>query len=377
MSDRAIRNLANLKRSASTARVLNLLKVAEDHRNDDDWREQPLFRSPILNQSIIIKHRLRRNEGDIFPGRRQIATKVVIPIDTEDLKSGGRYFFVGQNGFLRAVKEAFGLAPEHPDIHTLRLLDDLPSLDPFLLRERLRDAGLTPAPCYFGLSDADMARMSAFVEKEIEPLVTLSLGKEAGGASGSHSTRRMASKILSNNPGDRMDILGQTLRLRPEQYEEGVFCWKGFIYYIWVLTSLMQEIQQVAEAVWSVRPVGPTDVAAREYLDRGRKVLRELINRTCDEVVRTLKVYEEAYAGLIVEGNPGGFRDFLLDAPGLFVRLGEQLGAVQHVVSFWRFRFRDGAAQLTVEELIDIFMDFETGLGGRGEDLEDDMMLVA
>ena len=51
----------------------------------------------------------------------------------------------------------------------------------------------------------------------------------------------------------------------------------------------------------------------------------------------------------------------------MFSRLGDQLGAVQHIVSYWRFRFGPGAPAVNVEELMDIFMDFETGLLGRGE----------
>ena len=62
------------------------------------------------------------------------------------------------------------------------------------------------------------------------------------------------------------------------------------------------------------------------------------------------------------------FRDFLLDAPSMFSRLGDQLGAVQHIVSYWRFRFGPGVPPVNVEELMDIFMDFETGLMGRGPD---------
>ncbi|RZJ43419.1 MAG: hypothetical protein EON86_05265, partial [Brevundimonas sp.] len=89
MTDRAIRNLAHLRRSASTARVLNLLKVANEHGHELDWRERPVFRTPALNAALIIKHRLRRDELDAFHLRRQVATKVVIPIDADDLKTGG------------------------------------------------------------------------------------------------------------------------------------------------------------------------------------------------------------------------------------------------------------------------------------------------
>lgn len=374
MSDRAIRNLEHLRRTASTARVLNLLKVADEHGDTDDWADHPMFRTPGLNKALIIKHRLRRNETDAFPGRRAVATKVVIPIDSEDLKTGGRFVFVNQIGFERVLLEAFGLAADHPDIKTLRLMDQLPSLDPFLLREQLRRGGVDAAPCYFALSEADLEKMLTFVEKEIEPLVTLSMG---GGVAAVGSTARMASKILSNAPGDRLEALRATLRLEPEQYQEGVFCWKGFLYYKWSLASLMADIVQVADEVGSVKPVGPSDRAAKEYIERGRGVLRGRIMKTCEEVSRTLRYYDEAYAGLTREGNPIAFRDFLLEAPALFARLGDQLGAVQHICSFWRFRFAPKAPPVGVEELIDIFMDFETGLMGRDADAFDPRDMVA
>ncbi|MFN4041853.1 MAG: hypothetical protein ACK4I0_09340 [Brevundimonas sp.] len=362
MSDRNVRNLEHLRRTASTARVLNLLNVAEEHGHTEEWAEKPMFQTAGLNRSLIIKHRLRRNELDLFPGRRQIATKVVIPIDSTDLKSGGRYVFVDQFGFERALHESFGLSHDHPDLRTLRLMDRLPSLDPFLLREQLRRGGVDAGACYFALSEADLDRMLSFVKQEIEPLVTLSLG---GDVTASSSIERMAAKILSNAPGDGMEVLGQTLRLQPEQYQEGVFCWKGFLYYKWSLTAMTADVATVADAVAQVKPTGPSDPAAREYIERGRHVLRSHILKTCVEVSRTLKVYDEAYEGLTREGNPLAFRDFLLEAPAMFSRLGDQLGAVQHIVSFWNFRFGPKSPPVGVDELIDIFMDFETGLMGR------------
>jgi hypothetical protein len=366
MTDRAIRNLAHLRRSASTARVLNLLNVYNEHGRDQAWKERPLFQTPALNKGLIIKHRLRRDELDSFRIRRQVATKVVVPIDPAELKTGGRFVFVNQRGFEEVMLEAFGIAAGHPDMGTLRLLDRLPSLDPFLLREQLKRAGIQPASCYFSISDCDLERMTRFVEEEIRPLVALSFGPGMGAVG---STRRLAGKILSNDPRDRMDALRQTLRLGEGEYEEGVFCWKGFLYYKWVLNSLTSDVVAVSDAVATVRPVGKVDQASREYLDRGRSVLRGRIHKTCEDVARTLKIYDDAYAGLTVMGRPTDFRDFLLNGPAMFNRLGDQLGAIQHIVSFWRFRFSPGASHVSPEELIDIFMDFETGLSDRDQEL--------
>ena len=127
MSDRAIRSLEFLERSASTARVLNLSHVSKLHGHTDAWREQPVFQTPGLNRALLIKHRLRRNETDLFRGSRRVGTKILLPIDSRELKAGGRYFFFNQINHLAILKEAFGITPDHPDYRTLKLIDELPS----------------------------------------------------------------------------------------------------------------------------------------------------------------------------------------------------------------------------------------------------------
>ena len=77
----------------------------------------------------------------------------------------------------------------------------------------------------------------------------------------------------------------------------------------------------------------------------------------------TLAIYDEAYEGMTKKGDPLRFRDFLRKAPSLFTELGERLGAIDHVISFWRFRFPSTErALITPEELSDIFSDFQQSL---------------
>ncbi len=366
MTDRTIRNLDNLRHSASTARLLNLLRVASDHGHTRAWAEQPLFETVTLNRAMILKHRLRRDELDCFVGRRHVATKIILPINSAELKAGGRFAFVNQVGFERVMKEGFGLSADHPDVETLTVIDQLPSLDPFLLRERLRRNGIEPAPCYFAISESDLDQMSSFVEREIQPLVSLSVGDIAFMPG---SVQTLADKILSGEPGDHMEDLRVTLRLAPDDYHEGIFCWKGFLYYKWVLTTLATEISAVSDEVANLLPRGRIEPGLLDYLLRTRMLLRNRILRTREEVRVTIQVYDNAFAALSLEGQSGVFRDFLIEAPSMFSRLGEQLGALQHIVSFWRYRFAEGRAPVGVGELIDILMDFEAGLLGYGEDL--------
>jgi len=361
--DRSVRSLMSLQSNASTARTLNLVMAWRRHGGDDAYRQQPFFRSPLLNRCFVVKHRLRPNERDLFSDGRTNATKIILPIDISDLRAGARSFFVGQRGYLDVLEDLLG--PPTPatqgDVDLLGQLDALPSLDPFLMRERLKRAGIAPARCYFDITDADMLKMFEFVKKEIMALIGMSFG--AGDAAVNEMTSKLAQKILADAADEEMEPLRKGMGLDKSAFDEGVFCWKGFIYYKWVMSELAPLVRPVLSEVMAVKPVGPCDAEDRATIAACKSRLTKGISSACETVRLTLKVYDDAYADLTKNGEPKTFRDFLVQAPTLFYELGERLAAVQHVVSFWRYRFPQSTrAKPTSEELADILTDFEVSL---------------
>ncbi len=362
IQSRAIRSLEHLQNSGSTARVLNLREITLRMEGDPDFLIRPLFKNPDLNRAIILKHRLRSNENEEFVLPRSTATKILLPIDIKDLKMGARYLFIGQRGFDELLSESFGIqiSFDSNDYRTLRLIDETPSLDPFLLREQLRRNGLEPARCYFDLSPADNRRMLAFAQREIEPLVHMSMGRDPTYTA---HARKLAHKILANAADADLDPLRRTMQLDHNQYLEGIFCWKAFLYYKWRLTDLLPQVSEISKQIETVRPRGMVDTDTRALLVASREAIRSAFMTSLRKVRDTLAVYDQAYQGLTHRSDPMAFRNFLLSAPSLFSELGERLGAVDHVISFWRFRFPKGKpVMITGDELADIFTDFEFSL---------------
>jgi hypothetical protein len=365
MADRSIRDLELLESSASTSRVLNLRRVAKTHGRDPEYREKPLFRSAALNSSIIVKHRLRGNETQQFNRARRTATKLLIPIDRDDLRRGARYIFVGQRDFERSLEQAFGveIGEGSLDLRTLKILDETPSLDPFLLREQLRRHDLEPARGYFEISPADTERMFKFAQREIEPLVRMSVGDADTG--GAHSAV-LTQKILANATDAALEPLRLTMQLDHQQYQEGIFCWKAFLYYKWQLSDLMPRVATVMRQIETRRPIGAVTEETGAYLTLARQNIAREFKASCAKVKATLAVYDAAYHGLTGGGEPLKFRDFLLQAPKLFNELGERLGAIEHIISFWRYRFASGDSTfITADDLVDLFMDFESSLSAE------------
>ena len=203
--DRSIRRLTALENSASTARVLNLLATHRRFPDDLELNRNPFFRNRLLNRSIILKHRLRPNEYVSFGTPRPTVTKILLPIDGTDLRAGAHSFFVGQTGFDNLVEDTFGedLKTGSRDRQVLDVIDNLPSLDPFLLREHLRASDIEPARAFFAISDADVQRMVEFVREEI---LTPEFGQSGLKKFGKLPTYLPAWKGLESDPTYRIQL---------------------------------------------------------------------------------------------------------------------------------------------------------------------------
>jgi hypothetical protein len=363
------RNLALIRKSGSTSRILNLLVAQERFGTTDAYLQKPMFRSKRLNQSVIIKHTLRGSEHDLFEARRSTGTKVIFPFARTDLSLGGAYFFANMRNAGEAIRGYVGDEISENDLaadeETLSALDALPSLDPFLMREGLRRRRREPALCYFDISEADIQRMTDYVSSEIAVLVKMAF---AGGNSAEADTLSlvMAKKLLSDENTESLAPLRMTLQLSDAEYSEGIFAWKGFLYYKWVYADAQLKIARVCKEIFSLKFVR-ADHQTLQHINLGReRVIKQL--QVYQAFVReALSTYDRSFRDLTVKARPQAFREFLLNSPAMFMEIGQKLGALMHVVSYWRYKFPpDGLLRIDAEDAIDLFQEFELSLDTGG-----------
>jgi hypothetical protein len=249
----------------------------------------------------------------------------------------------------------------HADVELLHVLAALPSFDPFLLRERLRSLGHEPARIYFDLAEADVERMRLFVGKEINQLISVAFatgGKEAGALS-----QRLADKLMTDEGAKALDPLRETLRLSGADYIEGVFAWKGFLYYKWRMSEFKPTLEVFRPRFAGLRVSQATPDQQRVLAEKRRKILEQM-DAALARVEDLLLEYGSAFAEL-AEGKPAAFRAFLLSAPSMFIPIGEAVGVIKHIDSFWRFRFPDmGTPRMPADEAGEVLHEFEFTLGG-------------
>lgn len=361
-----ILNLDAVATKSSTSRVLNLYMVAKRSADDPMHKSAPLFRSELLNRSIIVKHRLRRDEAYLIKGATALATKVIFPVDFNDLGLGGRSVFVNQKGFKRSICDYVGLdeMEMEKDFSVLEMLNELPSLDPFLVREQLRRNGHEPAECYFPISPADTQRMQNFTNSEMAPLIRMAFGTKSG--SSDAVVGKLANALLVADDVGALNPLRETLGLHGIQFTQGIFSWKGFIYYKWHFSEIMQGLVRVTQEMDKITPSGPNDAATPEEFSALKASIRTRIRETARSCGQALTLYDDAFSDLVDRGNTAAFRSFLVKAPLLFLDIGHSMGMISHIASFWSYRFHSSSVELLKwKEFYDILLEFQAGLAPR------------
>ncbi len=359
-NDRSVRFLTALG-GASTSRVLNLFRIAADNVDNPEHLEKPLFVSPIINKTFLLKHRTRADETYLFASPRAVATKIIIPFDSTDLRAGGRSLFVDQRGYAETLREVgnYNAGSLERDLTVLRLLNAVPSLDPFLLREHLRNHQIEVSPSYFAISEGDQERMHRFVSQEMSKLIMLAGGNDA-------SSGRLVTAMLSNEIDEKLEPLRLTLGLTGNDFREGVFSWRGFLYYKWSMGKFWPDVMGVLREINTIQPHGGLTLEQKVYLTAARRNIISMVRDNGNHVNKALAVYDSSFNDLVEHQSPKTFRDFLLSAPYMFLELGEKLGAISHIVSFWRYRFPPGGpTYIDGDELAAIFQDFSSGFGEK------------
>lgn len=350
-----------MAQSGSTSRLLNLANIGRGPARGP----ASLLRSPGLGRALILKHRLRREDGEVGEALRWrgTATKVIFPFEATDLALGGSSLFVGQPGWTDLLVHAAGATTPSDLVHDQRVLealDELPSLDPFLVREHLRLRGLAVDDGCLELPERERSQMEQFVAGQLIPLVGL---VNAETARAETDAVALAHILLSPRAEERLGPLGATLRLELAAFADGLYAWKGFLYYKWILAGLTAPLQGVLTDIGRLRIVGrmSPDVALRVGTMRGR--VHAAVLDKCVDAHLLLGRYDTAFMGLTQEADFRGFREFLQASPAQFLDLGERIGVLSHIATYWRFRFPAGGHPETdVEDALDLLQDFEANL---------------
>ncbi len=207
-----------------------------------------MFAHPLLNRAIIVKHNVAPGEEDRLAPRRFNATKVIFPLDPSDLNLGGQFLFIDQHDFVGVLSRhlEYEDLPLDRDVAVLRVLDRLPTLDPFLVREALAKEEIEVDRCYFRFSQPDKAHMLGFVEGEMGSLIKLCFGELRFQ---DQRTKRLSRLLLADYDAPDLAPLQVTLQMDDRDFSEAMFSWKAVLYYRWRIHTLTNPLKTTLRSI--------------------------------------------------------------------------------------------------------------------------------
>ncbi len=369
-SDRS--SLRRIVRGGATPRILDLWSIHRKYGQTLEFAAKPFFRNVRLNASFMLTHTVRPHDRPYLLTENPVATKLIIPVSVDDLAMGGHSFFVEEKGFDRRLKEFLGTGSINPkfeaDLQRVKELAAMPSFDPFLLADRYATGERPVGRFYFNISPDEQEAMLGHVTRQIFGIVNLAFNDEILSPNDDRA-RKFARQLLDGEDKQKLTGLRETLGMSEEQYEEGIFGWKGILYYRWRIREARDGLRQFLVELNNVTVRGATWEENKEVNDIRRAILKMAKDRWT-ALTTVIDDYDAQYTRFCKGGDPTAIRDFLLKAPAYFGQLGSDLSAVTHVTSFWNYWWTDREkGSLSADDALDIFPSFLRSLTRTSEDI--------
>jgi len=295
------------------------------------------FRDKPLNTLVLIKDTV----PDDGPGAEvapTIGTKLYFPFNENAIYEGGRTIFLQDKHLRPAIAEHFGQGALNPealqqDMEILSVLDRLPSLDPFLMKDAFKIAKIAINEAYFEVSPEAWDEIEAFILQRFEPLVKAAF---PDAMSSDERARRLIEKIWEARDLTVLKPLIDAFRLPEERALEIFAAWKGINFYAFQYTRTQPHFVELAKWINEVKTPNAIPGNERKEMIAARDVVKEQLRREWQVIDTILREYQEAYDKMFKhQTSSSEFLAFLKNSSKAYWNLGSSLGKAGHAVYCW------------------------------------------
>lgn len=323
---------------AGSSRVFNCNDVARKLERQEA-ASQHLFKTPAMHNLVLIKEALRYDDPR-HPKGMVIGSKLYVPYNHDDIYEGGRSIFYHSPNLRQVFHEQFGVQEDEEtsatldhDMKVFRILDDLPSLDGFLMRDALELEGIEANEAYFDVSAEERVAIQEFIRGKMEPLVRAAYG---GKKPPSSKVTQLIDAMWEAKDLAALEPLVLAFRF-PKDEALAIFgAWKGINFYAFEYHRGRKKREAFAH--WLKEDAMPKNLVPRDVLQMLDPIRRATIERLRGHWVEsdnTLKQYDKLYSDFVASSNPGGFITFLRGAKAIYWQLGDSLSKIDHAMNCW------------------------------------------
>lgn len=356
--------------SSGASRILNTIeKTALVEQRAEQSGEEPrrLFEHRSLNRTVFIK---RPKEGPSTAGgmlapataeviengqvktitisqqarveKGDIATTCYIPYDVAHVAGGGNTFELDGKNRAQALLDQLGFDMRadsdavRRDVALLDTLRELPSLDPFLLKERVLSLGTEVSDLYFDITEHEFQDIKSYILRKFRPITERVVDPNSPNAQ--HTAEQFIMKLWDGRDLEYLKPITAVFRLPSAEAGEIYYSWKGVTYYEYQYKRGQKPLLDFA--AWLQTNAVPSHYVKTEARAEFEQTARDIAGafaRHLKNASEILKIYNDGYEDLFVRGgDPRPFIDFLKQSSTLFWDIAASISAINHGVAVWR-----------------------------------------
>ncbi len=301
-----------------------------------DSAAETFFRNKPLNNLVLIKDTI--DEASIS-GRSSIGTKLYFPFNENDIYEGGRTIFAHDKHLERSLIDNFGegaLIKDalDQDFRILSILDGLPSLDPFLLKDVFRNEGISMNEAYFEVSKEFWQEIEIYILQKFEPLIKAAF---PDAMSSNDRARKLIEKIWEARDLDVLQPLIIAFRL-PKGEELKIFsAWKGVNFYSYQFQRIRPMLIELMTWIKETKmPFATLSAAERTEMKSMLELIKTQLAAEWKLTEGILQDYQDGYDKMFkLKTSSTEFLSFLKNSNKAYWDLGNCLGKSGHATYCW------------------------------------------
>ncbi|ALG71060.1 hypothetical protein VY88_03500 [Azospirillum thiophilum] len=345
--------------------------------------EQRMFKAQGLNNSILFKYPSfddRDDDGgdpiaedeEMEGGERPVETGIYVPHNARSPEAGGVAVYLRGRNSAALLEEQFGIkhGPKENgiigDMKMLSMIDDVPSLDAFLLKTCFEAEKVNVDPRHWLISNEEDHQLRRLIRARIEPIVRKALSGSQGSA---QSVERFLEAIWNPNL-EEAGLFVSAFGIERSEADTIFSAWKGTTFYEYQLRRIAPRARTILTWLKS-RDCIPVDIRMHkpyetQLLMHIEKV-GKLLETTLLDIRTILSDYETSFSSFM-NGQPEPFRDYLRSIRSRYWLLGYCVSALTSVAHLdARCMKNTPSRKLYFEGLQKLLRQFDVALDRRRE----------
>ncbi len=359
--DASIVQFTNLFRNGSS-HIFNCRDLSQ--KIELEGGDSLLFKIRPLNRAVFLKLPIEARQNSAQrDGLGRFETKVYMPFEN-GLEKGGQTINFSAPNFHKVIHElgAANRDLSQEDIERdqliLQLLESLPSLDPFLLKEKFRQADLNVDDRYFTLTEEAWQEIRKFVMSKFRPMI----GFAYPNSKPSEIHVAKLTEVLWDAKDDPdIQKMMTSLSIEPENIADVLYSWKGIIYYEYVYKKNNEKIKELVK--W-LDQIATQLGGITSTLKGQRDSIRDKLSNTIAAMLPILRNHQSAYDELFLyKRDARPFVVFITQCSKQFSILSTIVGQMMIILQIWNdFHFRMNPYKANTNQITNFFENLDANI---------------